>query len=163
MSYNKRWDLDTRFRYRVDQIRSTADECWIWQWSKTNKNYGLIRADGKTHSIHRLAYETFVGPLLDGMVIDHTCHNEDITCVAGNSCFHRLCVNPSHLQQITAVENTKLGHGHPGKRQTHCKHGHEFTDDNTWRDKRGVRYCNACALARYHRSGKTTRASRMKH
>lgn len=35
----------------------------------------------------------------------------------------------------------------PNFNKTHCKHGHEFTDANTYRYK-GYRYCRACSLAR---------------
>ncbi len=36
-------------------------------------------------------------------------------------------------------------------RVTHCKHGHAYTEDNTYLDKRGARSCKACRKAAWQR------------
>lgn len=68
--------------------------CWIWQRSTTRNGYPRIRVGGRTRLAHRVAYETFIGPIPDGLHIDHTC-------------FQSLCVNPAHLEAVTQAENNR--------------------------------------------------------
>ncbi len=75
--------------------------------------YGMFwphgRAGGKVYA-HRYSYETFVGPIADGMEIDHTCHTRACGKV-GPACLHRRCVNPEHFAQITREANLRLSRG----------------------------------------------------
>lgn len=96
---------------------------------------------------HRAVYELLVGPIADGLVIDHLCRKPS-------------CVNPSHLEAVTQSENLKRGLGPAVTRarhaaQTHCRHGHEFSPDNTIVNSSGSRVCRTCnrvrALAHYYR------------
>lgn len=110
------------------------DKCWVWpkEVKRTGKGYTMFSADGKHVWGHRFSYEEFVGPIPEGLVVDHLCRTRD-------------CVNPLHLEPVTVGENVrrgKLGN------VTHCKHGHEYTEDNTYRDKRGHRYCRECQRLR---------------
>jgi hypothetical protein len=77
--------------------------CWMWR-GKTHRGYGSIAGLG----VHRVAYESLVGPVPDGLVIDHTCHNPE-TCVNGERCPHRRCANPLHMEPVTPYENWKRG------------------------------------------------------
>jgi hypothetical protein len=67
------------------------------------KNYGSIsyRADGKTKhvSVHKLAYELVVGDVPPGLQLDHLCCN-------------KVCVNPTHLEPVTAKENRRRAVAH---------------------------------------------------
>ena len=45
---------------------------------------------------HRFAYEEYVGPIPDGLQIDHLCRN-------------KWCVNPEHLEPVTCRENALRG------------------------------------------------------
>jgi hypothetical protein len=45
---------------------------------------------------HRFAYLEFVGPIPDGLVLDHLCRN-------------KKCVNPDHLEPVTNAENLRRG------------------------------------------------------
>lgn len=95
-------------------------------------------------SAHVVVYETFVGPIADGMVIDHLCRN-------------RRCCNPHHLEQVTRGENNRRGVGWSGihARRTHCPQGHAYDERNTWREKDGRRRCRACLADRArHRRAK---------
>jgi hypothetical protein len=83
-------------------------------------------------------------------VLDHTCHNEDESCLGGDDCPHRACCNPAHLDPCTRGENVLRGKGTTAQRarQTECIHGHPFDEANTYRAKSGRRNCRTCANKR---------------
>jgi hypothetical protein len=68
--------------------------CWQWTGAKNGDGYGSFAegSKGKHHPAHRFSYELTVGPIPDGMQIDHRCRN-------------RSCVNPSHLRPVTHKQN----------------------------------------------------------
>jgi hypothetical protein len=80
-----------------------------------------------------VSYETFVGPIPDGLTIDHLCCNPP-------------CINPEHLEVVTMRENLRRGRSPVGvnARRTHCLHGHAFDERNTWICKEGKRHCREC-------------------
>jgi len=124
-----------RFTAKVEK----TDGCWLWMGyinPKPGKGYGTFYDGKKAVRAHRWAYENFVGPIPEGLQLDHLCRV-------------RHCVNPSHLEPVTARENIRRGENHVAKnaRKTHCLHGHEFTEENTYRSSRG-RDCRECRTAR---------------
>lgn len=110
--------------------------CWIWMGDVYEDGYGSVRwtinKTVKRRLAHRASYEVFVGPIPDGMEIDHLC-------------FVPGCVNPSHLEAVTARENRRRSRR--GSSQTCCKRGHTFSTENTYLYK-GVRICKACNAIR---------------
>lgn len=92
--------------------------------------YGEFGDSRKLHLAHRWSYEHFVGPIPEGMHIDHLCNN-------------RRCVCPSHLEAVTQGENNQRSWDRRTK-ITHCKRGHEFTDENTIYRPRKGRECRTC-------------------
>jgi hypothetical protein len=80
--------LQERFEKRVEP----SDECWLWTGAKTSKGYGYLKVKGKTVMAKRISYEFFVGRLVEGMEICHTCDNPP-------------CVRPDHLWQGTHLQN----------------------------------------------------------
>ncbi|MDQ1426633.1 MAG: hypothetical protein QOK39_109 [Acidimicrobiaceae bacterium] len=100
--------------------------------------------------VHRWSYEQLVGPIPDGLVLDHLCR---VTA----------CVNPAHLEPVTLAENFRRCDNDPGRAQrskTHCPRHHPYDEGNTYfyvskRTGRVARTCRTCnrkkALAYYHR------------
>lgn len=80
--------MSAEFWSRVD----TSGDCWEWLGSKEAAGYGKWRG----WRVHRYSYTEFVGPIPDGLVIDHLCRNKG-------------CVNPDHLEPVTIRENTIRG------------------------------------------------------
>ena len=70
--------------------------CWEWTADRAKSGHGRIRVDGRTQMAHRIAYELLVGPIPEGLELDHLCRN---TC----------CVNPDHLDPVTHLENMRRG------------------------------------------------------
>lgn len=106
-----------------------SDECWLWTAARTPRGYPVFGAK----RAHRVAYEMFVGPIPKGMTLDHLCHTRSTTCPGGRACWHRACVNPDHLEPVSAVENVMRGlsFAPANASRTHCVAGHEFSPANT--------------------------------
>ena len=120
-----------------------ADGCWHWTGFIDPQGYGRMGFKGrKSALVHHVAHEILVGPVPDGLTLDHTCHTFHPDCVGGTGCLHRRCANPDHLEPVTLAENNARGKA----RITHCPHGHEYTAENTYR-KMGRRFCRTCSLA----------------
>lgn len=108
--------------------------CWFWTGSLGAKGYARFRNEhGKKVFVHRWAYELMVGPIPEGLTIDHLCRKTN-------------CCNPEHLEPVTDLEN--IARGTQGKKQrdkTHCYKGHEFTQENTYVNPKGHRACRICS------------------
>lgn len=154
--------LADRFWIKAD-VRG-PDECWPWIGHIHEQGYGLLWREGPGyHKAHRLSYELHFGPVPEGRVVDHTCHNSDPTCLGGPKCLHRRCVNPRHLEAVTDPVN--IGRGRSGivnggreAAKTQCKHAHAFTSENIYyygpeNRWRGCRKCRAAARARFRAKG----------
>jgi hypothetical protein len=129
-------------------------KCLEWQ-SVINGGYGVLRVGSKKdgsrrlRSAHLLSYEHFVGPIPDGLDVDHLCRN-------------KRCVRPDHLEAVTHAENMRrAAEGQVSYQSlvTHCPAGHEYTPENTAiYESKGYksRYCKACRVpsSRKHRAKK---------
>lgn len=124
----------------------TEAGCWHYTRFITRQGYGAIGYQGRRNVlVHRVAYELFVGPIPEGLTLDHRCHTDDETCPGGSTCLHRRCFNPEHLEPVTHAVNTQRGRQ---ATKTHCKRGHELHVDNLfpWGIRKGVRACRTCGI-----------------
>ena len=106
--------------------------CWLWLGGIQGGGYGIVRRGSKRDGslvAHRAIYEHFVGPVPDGLELDHKCKV-------------RCCVNPAHLEPVTHLENIKRGFSY-NARKTHCPQGHAFALHGGTRTN-GKRYCRKC-------------------
>src|SRR5690242_3566129 len=94
-----------KFWDRVD--RRGDDECWPWIGSGNGHGYGCAWHEGRNLIARRLSYELLVGPIPEGMTVDHECHNRGESCAGGETCPHRMCVNPRHLIPRTSGDNAR--------------------------------------------------------
>jgi hypothetical protein len=121
---------------RTDAImgRTVRDgTCLRWIGAHTRQGYALANVEGRVRELHRVVYEFFVGPIPDGLVIDH---------VRNWGCRHRDCLNVAHMEPVTQAENC-------ARRSTgYCIRGHEFTPENSMVSRRSKRTCRACHNAR---------------
>ena len=119
-------------------VRDTVTGCWVWMGSHTSAGYGNLDVFTIHCLAHRLSYELFVGPIPEGMMIDHRCVNPP-------------CINPNHLRLATPRENCvtfcQTSVSAINARRTHCIRGHPFDSENTIWDK-GRRSCRACRKKR---------------
>jgi hypothetical protein len=109
--------------------------CVEWQ-GYISGGYGRLRINGSGVQAHRASYEVHVGKIPDGLQLDHLCRN-------------MRCINPQHLEPVTASENQRRGTSpaSTNANKTHCIHGHEFSEENT--ERRGsVRVCRQCRRRR---------------
>lgn len=138
--------LAERLESKIDR----AGDCWIWTGASDGTGYGQINVDGiHRRAVHIVMYEMHVGPVPDGLELDHLCHNRDMACSGGSSCVHRRCCNPAHLEPVTRRENALRGvKGRPDVR-THCSKGHALDSVNVYIDPNGgYRKCRICRAAK---------------
>lgn len=117
-----------------------ANGCRVWTGATAGGDpgapYGLTWNGERPEMAHRVAYRLAGGEIPDGMQIDHLCRV-------------RLCVNPEHLEPVTAAEN--LRRRYRDAPATHCPNGHEYTPESTRIEPDGGRRCRVCLRATYKR------------
>lgn len=140
---HNRIDPVARFWAKVDKRGAT--ECWPWVGTVLQNGYGQFTTEGERRGVHRYSYEINVGPIPDGMTIDH---------VKDRGCVRTDCVNPAHLEVVTLMENVWRSDAWSAvnRRKTHCLRGHEF--DTVRPQPNGVvwRGCSTCERIRKGRA-----------
>jgi hypothetical protein len=117
------------------RIELDANGCWVWQGPKDQKGYGRTfvgsRTDGtrKSEKTHRMAYIFWVGPIPEGLTVDHLCENKP-------------CCNPDHLELVTSAENTRRA----SERRETCRRGHSRKEHAYLYEGAGRRFwvCRVC-------------------
>lgn len=80
-----------RFRSYIEE---GPEGCWLWTGALNTDGYGCFRYEEVARGAHRVAYATFVGPIPEGLELDHLCGV-------------RRCCNPLHLEPVTRTENIR--------------------------------------------------------
>lgn len=134
--------LDERFWAKVDkngplpELRPDLGECWLWTANTSPKGYGQIKVDGRLIGAHVVGYELTIGPVPEGLELDHLCRRT--TCVRG-----------AHLDPVTHAENLRRSTSgdHVKARAeliTECPQQHPYDEANTRIGADGRRKCRAC-------------------
>ncbi len=107
--------------------------CWLWADVPDAKGYSSFWNGTKIVRAHNYSYELHLGPVPDGLELDHWCRV-------------RGCVNPSHLDPVTHAENVRRSQENrqTGRYATHCKRGHELTPESVYDHPKGGRQCKRC-------------------
>lgn len=129
-------------------IERTDAGCWEWLGTRLPHGYGTISIAGAKWYLHRLSHEMWVGPIGEGLHIDHLCRN-------------RPCLNPEHIEAVTQRVNNLRSESFAGERhrQTHCINGHAFDEINTYVAPNGTRKCRTCRSIARRRSEHRARAA----
>lgn len=143
MSYKAK-DAAERFWTKVD--KNGPNGCWLWTAALNRDGYGQFysgRIDGRDRNVgaHRFAYALLVGPIPNGLELDH---------VRERGCRYRHCVNPAHLEpvkgQINKLRGDTLNAANAAK--TGCPRGHPYDEANTYITPDGRRDCRTCRSQR---------------
>lgn len=130
---------------RIQRKINKTESCWLWTGSCFASGYGQVKFQRRNRRVHRLVYELLVGPIPDGMTLDHLCKIKN-------------CVNPAHLEVVTGKENTLRGTAPSAinARKTHCPQGHAFSEYGYI--SIGARNCRLCKREQCLKSARKRRA-----
>lgn len=124
-------------RTKADRFWSSKVEftgrCWFWLGRRDRYGYGNFRNGSRVVKAHRFSYEFCIGPIPEGLVLDHLCRTPS-------------CVRPDHLEPVTNRVNVLRGNGITAREaaRTHCPQGHPYDGANTYIRLNGKRECRAC-------------------
>lgn len=112
--------------------------CWIFGGEKLPTGYGRAKHDGLVEYAHRLFYRLHVGNIPDGFTIDH---------VYDRGCRSNACVNPTHLEAVSAEENTRRAREIETRLRGTCRAGlHSFPESRVVYPT--YSFCRPCRNAR---------------
>lgn len=138
---------DALMRTTSEQRVDGFDPCWIWQGAVQSAGYGHAKFDDGDRLVHREIYESIVGPIPPDLELDHRCRQT-------------LCCNPHHLEPVTHAVNARRGRAGEHERvKTSCPKGHAYDERNTYRNRRGKRFCRACKNERERAKRREARAA----
>lgn len=112
--------------------------CWLWTGPRDRKGYGIAWLPGrKSARAHRWVYEQLVGPIPEGLQIDHLCRV-------------KACVNPDHLEPVTGRVNILRAYDFDGSTDPEtCFRGHRYEPGSYYEGRYGSRECKQCSSKRH--------------
>lgn len=125
--------------FRLDRPKWEVDEatgCWLWTSTLNDDGYGTTAPNPEKFA-HRGVYHRLLGPVPEGMELDHLCRV-------------RRCVNPDHLEPVAQAKNKGRAHGWkfgPTGEALTCGRGHDLTTSGAFYVPPGDsarRECRAC-------------------
>lgn len=116
---------------------TVGDGCWEWTAAKDADSYGTFGVNNRGRLSHRIIYELLVGPIGEGLTLDHLCRV-------------RHCVRPDHLEPVTNRENILRGESNAAvnARKTECPYGHRYDEGHVYVRPNGGRECRTCSRIR---------------
>jgi hypothetical protein len=141
-------------QFGIKVVKDEETDCWHWPLHVAANGYGKWWWDGEVTTAHRWLMEQICRVNLPRkMHVDHA---------KWTGCAYRDCVNPNHLEIVTAAENIRRGDfiGKRGKRVwdrgAWCEDGHPFSNANTFflydrEEGVSVRHCKTCEPLRWKR------------
>lgn len=129
---------------RILRKVSPGDGCWTWGGTILGDGYGQAwlgrQYRHRQAYAHRIVYELLVGPIPEGLQLDHLCRV-------------RSCVRPDHLEPVTCQVNILRGFNRAAlnARKVQCIRGHVMDDDNVYVAPSGGRRCRTCRRAERRR------------
>lgn len=117
---------------RIWKFIDDTGDCWLWTGTRSQR-YGHFFNGKSRVPAHRWLWEYVYGQVPDSLELDHLCRNP-------------RCVNPTHLEAVTARINNLRGIGPAAINavKTHCPKGHEYNAENTYHMPSGRRACRTC-------------------
>lgn len=124
------------------EYRPDLGPCLIFDGADNGNGYGQFRYNGRNGYAHRYAWERKHGPIPKDMTVDHLCRV-------------RMCANAEHMELVDGITNYLRG----VDARNACRNGHPY-DEDTPRDKNGVRNCRICYERSWRKSwAKKSRAA----
>ena len=102
------------------------NSCIVCTLSPNSTGYPQVGESGHKPLAYNVVYRDMVGPIPEGLELDHTCRN-------------RRCVNPYHLEPVTRSENELR------KQAGRCRKGHPFDKVLQSGPRAGKNVCSICA------------------
>lgn len=142
-------------RYLARTIE-TPDGCLLWQGWINRSGYAEVTVLYRKTILHRLVYESRIGPIPEGADLHHRCGR-------------RSCINPSHVEPIAHGGHAALHVDHLAafneerRAASVCGRGHDLLDEtNVYVAADGRRRCRACRreAGRRHDRNRTPRRRR---
>lgn len=105
--------MQAKIQLEISPVAGLPGFCWAWTGALTSRGYGCVGIEGKRYLTHRATYQLLVGPIEDGLELDHLCEN-------------KVCCNPQHTEPVTGVVNTRRARAHT----FYCAQGHPLAGRN---------------------------------
>ncbi len=119
--------MSSQIAYDVDATFG----CWLWTGQVGSNGRPIIWRGRRPSSAYKVVYEIHVGPVPDGLELDHGCRNP-------------MCIAPHHLEPVTESENGLRKSWKYRASKQRCKMGHDLNGGGAIVTPHGGRVCRQC-------------------